>query len=238
MRHATIRVEPFRVSRFGFSGVAHVVDGGVVFQTADQQPLHFVSDDGKQETLAAPPIPVREAWRSGTRWLLLDADDEVIEMAVSDDGGKTWSLRGWAFGPTPASGDSQLETAGGKLALRAGDALYDVAWPVASDPPPGTVVDTSQSDARCDGLVTGTTPHQTRVRGAAPVVMHLGGATWTATDRVLHDATSGKACASAYLVEQGRDANGIVVPGPGGAWSGWTFRSAGEKSLAQPFACK
>ncbi len=231
-------VKPFRVSRFTLSGRARVVDGGVLFQGGTTDVLYFVHDDGKSETLAAPGIPFEEAWHSGKRWVLLDTDGEVIETASSDDGGKTWALHGWAFGALPSRAESTLETMNGKLAMRVMDGVYEVASPVSGDPPAPVIVDATNKDARCDALAIGTTTYQEHVLGDTPVDMDLGGASYTAADRVLHDSATGKLCTSAYLMEQGRDKSAYVYPDKGGGWSGWSFRTADDKAIAEPLSCK
>ncbi len=230
-------VKPFRVSRFALSGRAQVLDGGILFQGSPSDVLYFVHDDGKSETLASPGIEFEEAWHSGKRWVLADIDDDVIETASSDDGGKTWALHGWAFGPV-STRDGVLETMGGKLVMRVADAIYDVASPVPSDPPAGVALDTSALDARCDGLAIGSTARQEHVVGDSPVVVDLGGATYQTADRVLHDSATGKMCTSVYLLEQGRDKSAYVYPDKGGGFSGWSYRTTDDKTLASPLTCK
>ncbi len=235
VHHANVTVKPFRVSRFAFSGRARVVDGGLVFQGGRDDVVHFVHDDGKQETFAAPGIPFSDVVRSGNQWVFADSDGSVEESASSEDGGKTFTLRGWAF-DRMLSGD-ELSTISGKPVLHAHGALYDVAWPVAADPPAPVVIDQASREPRCDALVTTSTSERERIDDDA-IHADLGGAKLAGAERVLHVTQTGKLCTAVLRLEQGRDVEAYLYPESGGAWSGWSYREHDDKTLVEPLTCK
>jgi hypothetical protein len=237
VHHANITVKAFRVSRFAFSGRARVVDGGVVFQGGrDDATVHFVHDDGKDETFAAPGIPFSDVARSGTKWVFADSDGYVEQMASSEDGGKTWALRGWAFDPMRS--DSGMMTIGGKPVVRASGALFTVAWPVASDPPPAPVViDLASREPRCDGLVTASTSERERIDDDS-IHMELAGTKLAGAERVLHVTQTGKLCTAVLQLEQG-NREAYVYPDTGGGWSGWSYgETKDNKTIVEPLTCK
>ncbi len=241
------KVSPFRVSRTAtFSGTARIVEGGLAFQGAGNDVIHFVHDDGTTETLTSPGFGWTEAWHSGKRWLLTDADSRAIELASSEDGGKTWTLHGWGFGledrehnngSYAGEGTGNLQMINGKLVARSssGGALYDVAWPIAGDPPVPTQVDTDNKDDRC--VAPGTMIHRERNDADSPVVMIAGGKTFNVTDRVYHDTATGKVCTSVYLMDDGAHNEAYLYPDKGG-WSGWYYDTSGDKSLMTPLTCQ
>ena len=237
VHHANVTVKPFRVSRFAFSGRARVVDGGIVFQGGTGDVVHFVHDDGKQETLTAPGIPFSDVVRSGNKWVVADSDGYVEEIASSEDGGKTWALRGWAFDRTRGDDEGALITMGGKPVVRARGALFDVAWPVAPDPPAPVVIDFAAREPRCDGLVTGSVSERERVDDGS-IHMALANAKLEGAERVLHVTQTGKLCTAVLQLEFGRD-EAYVYPDTGGGWSGWSYRDTDrEKTIAEPLTCK
>jgi photosystem II stability/assembly factor-like uncharacterized protein len=106
------QVKPFRVSRFQLSGMARIVDGGLVFRGDDSDVIHFIHDDGKDETLTSPAIAFDEVWHSGKRWVVADSSSAVVALADSEDGGKTWMQRSWGFAralPNSLPPDGTLE---------------------------------------------------------------------------------------------------------------------------------
>lgn len=228
------RVKPFRVSRLAFSGTARVVDGGVVFQGAPGDVVHFARDDGKIETLTAPGLEFHDAWRSGNRWLLADATEDTLELASSDDGGKTWTLHGWGLG-AGWYGDS-LQPLDGKPIVRGEDALYPIPWPVPSDPPAPITLDATTTNTPCGEQKIGTLTHRERVEDAPPVVMVLDGNKFSATERVSYDTATGKQCAAAYVLEQGDDTAYVYADKAG--WSGWIQRVKDDKVRVEPLSCK
>jgi hypothetical protein len=253
VRRGSLRVSPFRVSRNAvFSGSGVIVDGGVLFQGARTDVIHFVHDDGKVETLASPGVHFLEAWHAGKKWVVADADEHTVELASSDDGGKTWALHGWAFGynadhVTAARygaygmrSDGTLETIGGKLTVRASDGgtLYDVAWPIAADPPAAVRVDDMNMDNQCDPTTTGTMVHRTSLEGDSPVTMELDKKTFKVSDRVHHDTSSGKPCTAAYIMEDDDRDEAYLYPDKGTGWSGWLYNSSGDKTVIQPLVCQ
>jgi hypothetical protein len=236
VHHAHVTVKPFRVSRFAFSGRARVVDGGIVFQGGRDDVVHFVHDDGKEESFAAPGIPFSDVVRAGNKWVFADSDGTVVETASSEDGGKTWALRGWAFDTMP-SNQSGLMTMNGKPVVIAHGALYDVAWPVAADPPAPVVIDLASHEPRCDALVTASTSERERIDDDS-IHVDLGGVKLAGTERVRHVTQTGKLCTAVLRVEQGRDVEAYVYPDAGGGWSGWSYREKDDKTLVEPLTCK
>jgi hypothetical protein len=128
---------------------------------------------------------------------------------------------------------------GGKAVLRAHDALYDVAWPVASDPPAPVVIDLASREPRCDGGVTTTaTSERERIDDDA-IHMDLAGTKLAGVERVLHVTQTGKLCTAVLQLEQGRDREAYVYPDTGGGWSGWSYREADDsKTIVEPLTCK
>jgi hypothetical protein len=235
--HATIAgVKAFRVARFSFSGRARVVDGGVVFQGSRDDVIHFVSDDGKQQTLAAAPFPFTDVFHSGNHWVLADSDGDVVQLAGSDDGGKTWTLHGWAFGGIHTD-EGVVESIAGKAMLRAHDTLHEIAWPVTADPPAPIVIDATHPAPRCEGLAASSTSRRERLE-SEPITMDLAGTQLTAVDRVVHDTLQGKLCTAVLQLEQGRDREAYLYADPGGGWSGWSYREADDKTIVEPLTCK
>jgi len=237
VHHANVTVKPFRVSRFSFSGRARVVDGGVVFQGGREDVIHFVRDDGKQETLSAPGIGFSDVVRSGNKWVFADSDGSVLETASSDDGGKTWALRGWAFDPKSGSDDASLTASNGKPVVRARGALYDVAFPIAADPPAPVVIDLAAREPRCDATALASSEREHVDDGSVHV--DLAGTKLTGTERVVHVTYSGKLCTAVLQLEQGRDREAYLYPDTGGAWSGWSFKETTDnKTIVEPLTCK
>ena len=233
--HGSVTVKPFRVSRFAFSGRARVVDGGIVFQGGRDDVVHFVHDDGKQETLAAPGIAFSEVARLGNKWVFADGDGQVEEIASSEDGGKTWALHGWAFDSLRDA--SALMTMNGKPMLRAHGALFDVAWPVSPDPPAPVVIDVASREPRCDGLVTASSSERERLDDDS-IHMDLAGVKLTGAERVVHVTQTGKLCTAVLQLEQGRDREAYVYPDANG-WSGWSSRETDDnKTIFEPLTCK
>jgi hypothetical protein len=236
VHRANITVKPFRVSRFAFSGRARVVDGGIVFQGGRGDLVHFVHDDGKDETFAAPGIPFSDVARSGNKWVFADTDGLVLETASSEDGGKTWALRGWAFDPKRGD-DATVATMNGKPIVRARGALHEIAWPVPSDPPAPTVIDLASREPRCDGAVLSSSERE-RIDDDS-IHMDLAGTKLAGAERVLHVTQSGKLCTAVLQLEQGRDREAYVYPDTGGGWSGWSYRETDDnKTIVEPLTCK
>jgi photosystem II stability/assembly factor-like uncharacterized protein len=247
-------VKPFRVGRFQFSGAASIVDGGLAFHGATDYVVHFVHDDGKDEQLTSPGIAFTEAWHSGKRWVVADVTTEIVALAASEDGGKTWTRHSWGmtvpgFLPTPVEG--ALETVSGHAALRLVDWLFDIGSPpLGADPPNPTLVDSSDVDGRCEGPAVGTLRHVELVEGGAPVVVGIDRkahpAALEAFARVEHDQATGKPCTSLYVMHErgigySPDREAFLVPDKNG-WSGW-YRHASEdpkkpdQSVIEPLVC-
>jgi hypothetical protein len=235
--HATLTgLKPFFVSRFGFSGHASLVDGGIVFQGSREDAIHFASDDGKQQTLVPPGFPFSEAIRSGNRWVLTDSDSSVLQLGASDDGGKTWTLHGWALETSHDVDD--IETMNGKPLVRAGGARYEIASPVMPDPPAPTMIDAASSATRCDGLVTGSLSSREPIEDGSVITMELGSAKLTANERIVHDTPNGKLCTAVLQLDQGRDVAAYLYADKGGGWSGWSYRERDNKTSVEPLTCK
>jgi hypothetical protein len=253
-------VKAFRVSRFQFSGMARIVDGGLVFRGHDGDGMSFVHDDGKVETIASPDIPFDEVWHSGKRWVVADSGNAIVALAASEDGGKTWTQRSWGFahvasmgipeGPLQGGAEPTLQSINGSPKLRMNDWLVDVPSPLPDDPPAPTAIDTSGADMRCDATAVGTLRHAGQMDEASPLSIEISGKgapeileTFT---RVQHDTPSGKMCSSVYGLHEhnanwGDSHEAYLYPEKGGAWSGWYRRPSDtnkEQSVIEPLSCK
>ena len=74
VQHATLSKLPsFRLARYGFSGDAQLVSGGLLYQSTDAAPASFIHTDGKVEQLALPAhTSLGHAQHVGAKsWMLL-----------------------------------------------------------------------------------------------------------------------------------------------------------------------
>ena len=236
VHHAVLpSVKPFRVSRLSLGGKARVVDGGILFQGEQDDVVHFAHDNGTTETLTAPGLSFDAAWHSGKQWVLVSTDNDVVELASSDDGGKKWSLRGWGMGPMNPFSEGLLETiAPGKPVLRGPGGLYALALPLAADPPAPLLLDESNVDGPCDGLVVGSASRRESSGATTPVKTADGLIT---AYRVLHDTAAGKRCTSVYMLEGDGNREAYLYPEKSG-WTGWGYRQTDDKSAMEPLTCK
>ncbi len=234
-RHTLAKMKPFKVSRYGFNGTPQIVDGGLLFQTAYGEPVHFIKEDGKVETLALPSAgALRTALRAGKRWILSEWDRGLANLTWSDDNGATWTQRAW--GLDEYGGSMQLTLLGTKPAMTVAHPgmptlLFPLDGAIPDDPPAPVVATPSQSDTVCDaqaarGRITANIPFDRRgglkmridplpaEKDKAPVLLN-------ATTRVSHDTASGKPCTAAYLMSGAQTA--FLYPEAKGAWSAWRF---------------
>jgi hypothetical protein len=261
-RHTIPKVKPFRVSRYGFSGMPDIVDGGFLFQGAANDPAYFVRDDGKVERIALPAIEgQRSAEHVGKRWLLGDGYAGTVRLSASDDGGKSWTRTAWtldlwgSFGLV-RSGAGASVTYGSSL-FGPASLLFPVGATLADDPPAPVVLQESAVEPVCDAhagrhrfstyLSSDERPIRVRIDNVQ------GKDKWTTfytpSRRVSHDMPGGKMCASAYLLD-GSDTHGgrydyqtiFVYPEAKGGYAAWRFRRAPAHAkkayVAEPMTCK
>lgn len=256
-RHLLPAVKPFRVSRFGFSGAGSIVDGGLLFQSQDHEPVYFIHDDGKVEMLNVPAdATLRNVEHVGKRWILADADSGNVQLSYSDDNGKTWGRKSWGL---DASAWPTLRIVGDKAMVgvpRGGlpALLFALDATLPDDPPAPVLIDASSPAPACDA-------HAGRLRVYSPLAydrrtVHANvdtsqGTTksvvaFTATSRLLHDTATGKMCTSEYALAGSSpgasDQSAFLFP-EANAWSGWRFhRTIDPKdhktvASAEPLTC-
>lgn len=265
VHHKLAKLKPFRVSRYGISGAAHIVDGGLVFRGANDDVVHFIHDDGKDELLSSPgEMQVAGALHSGSRWILNDISYNAARFAFSDDG-KSWTTKGWTLDD---SGGSSFGFSQGKPfvvndrsydASRGGPLLFSLDGSLGNDPPtPIELPLPTTLDARCDSqdsllgygeedLAEVTWLSATIDEGDKTVT------TFNEQARMRHFGAKGGECTSAFHLEKTAGsskkhaANGeqrvFLFPEEKG-WSGWRFsdvpdpRHKGETMVhAEPLAC-
>lgn len=254
-RHTLPKQPAFRVSRYGFSGTAQIVDGGLLYQTSYGEPVQFIQDDGRVGALAAPGgVGLDYAARFGKRWMLAQWDGAQAMLWWSDDGA-SWSSKAWGLDD---GGSMSLTSIGGKPAIAVQHGaltklLFGAETPNTDEPPVPTVVSTSRADVACDAtrgkerfwqfIPNAMRKMHARVASADAkdaVVVDLTGGT-----RITHDTAAGGTCTAAYAVngtnpKTGAQENGLVYLDASG-WSGWRFRPGAEakerKTLAEPISC-
>ncbi len=245
-RHTLPKLKPFRVSSYGFSGTPQIVDGGLLFQPAYGEPVFFVRDSGKVETLTLPGgASLRNAERSGKRWVLADWDGTIAGLTWSDDNGTTWTQKSWGLDD---GGSLQLTLLGTKPALSLShtgspNLLFNLDGAIPDEPPAPVVMATSEVDTPCDAQagrlrLTTNIPYDRRnirVRieptGADKTPVQL-----TASLRVTHDTASGKSCTAAYMA--GGSQTAFVYPEAKGGWTGWRFIRSPSKTTKTTFVAE
>ena len=249
-RHLLPAVKPFRVSRYGFSGSATIVDGGLLFQSEDREPVYFVHDDGKVEMLPIPAdATLRNVERVGKRWILADADGGNVQLSFSDDNGKTWGRKSWGL---DASAWPSLRIVGDKAMLgvsRGGlpAMLFALDATIPDDPPAPILIDASSPAATCDaqaGRLRVYSPLSYERRTVHANVDTVQGATkavvtFTATSRLLHDTATGKMCTSAYTANgssPGSSDQSVFLFPEAKGWSGWRFHRTTDPKDHKTFA--
>ncbi len=244
------QMKPFRVSRYGFSGTAQIVDGGLLFRGSDDDAMNFIHDDGKVEPIALPPsMSVRNAAHVGKRWILQDSEVGNAIVNVSDDG-KTWSTKAWGL---DASAMPSLSLFGdkGMLGIQRGYfpvTLFGVDMPLPDEPPAAIPVDSNAADAICDAKA-GRNRYQVTTYAADKRTLKLDMGTakdWSPLlgyTRIMHATAAGKLCTSAYTAT-GSDQTAFIYPEPNNAFSGWRFRRAPDPkdktkmvTEAEPISC-
>ena len=258
--HTLPKVNPFRVSRYGFSGMPDIVEGGFVFQGGTTDSAYFVGDNDKVERLALPSQQgSREVERVGKRWLVADSYAGVVRLSASDDDGKSWKDTAWGI---DAWGSIGLMRTGNTASVSFGSysqpsLLFPVTATLPDDPPAPVVLSADAIEASCGpsagrhrfSAYLGSDERPVRVR-----VDNVSGkdkwTTWYSPQRrITHDTPSGRMCASAYVL-YGSDSHGrydyqtvFLYPEAKGGYTGWRFRRtadlhAKKQYVAEPLACK
>jgi hypothetical protein len=260
--HTLTKVKPF--SYYGFGGTPQIVDGGILYQTTSSEPVHFIHDDGRDETFTLPPdATVRNGERLGKHWIFAESSSGDVLLSLSDDAGKTWSQRNWGLDD---NGTSLLVLLGGKPTLSFArsyqpSALFAVDGVLPSDPPTPVVVDDSSIDTPCDAhagslrvstyIPTDARHLRARVElSATPTgsAAPLPAGRLSAATRITHGTPQGTACTTAYVLN-GNDPKtydsqtAFLYPEAKG-WSGWWFRrvvdakdSSKKNLVAEPLTC-
>ena len=250
--HHTIAKHPaFRVASYGFTGDAQIVPGGLLYQATDGEPATFIHDDGKTEPLPLPSrASVRNAMHAGTRWILSDSESGTVQIATSDDTGKTWKNKAWTL---DESAPMALSLLGGKPMIsinRSGTpaALFGLEGTLPDDPPAPTVVDFDSSVANACDASAGTlrtsqylNPLQRQLKAKIDDGKK-GTSQYSVSYRMTHGLGTGKACTSAYKLSGG-DEDDLFVYADGATWTGWRFRRdetdpKKTKPTMEPITCK
>ncbi len=246
------QMKPFRISRYGFSGTAQIVDGGLLFRGSDDDAMNFIHDDGKVEPIALPAdVGVRYAAHLGKRWIFEDTDYGNAILNVSDDG-KTWTKKAWGLDPfsTPSLslfGDKAM--LGVQKGMFAG-ALFPIEATMGDDPPAPMVVDQANADAVCDAKA-GRYRYYQGIYGADKRTFKIAGDSaknWSpvaSSGRVIHVTPAGKLCTSAWtMTSQEMDQTTFLYPEANATYTGWRFRRTKDAkdatkyvTEAEPITC-
>ncbi len=248
--HTLPKLKPFRVSSYGLTGDAQIVTGGLLYQALDQEPAFFVHDDGKVDTIPLPPrASVRNALHVGSRFLLADSESGTLQLAWSDDNGKSWQQKAWTLDESSSS--TSLLLMGGKptVALSRGGsplALFGIDTVVPEEPPTPIVMDVNGSiNNTCDSAagplrLSMYVPSDKRFFKARIDNGKKTASLLSASNRATHGLATGKSCTAAYQLSG--DGQTAIVYADGTSWSGWRFRHNDDPKkstmLAEPISCK
>lgn len=239
---------PFRVPGYGFAGDAQLVPGGLLYRATSGEPVTFIHDDGKTETipLAGDASP-RNAVRVGPRWLLEDADWGTSRLTWSDDAGKSWKKKAWTLDDSSTA--IALVTLGGKQALSmskgggAPVALFAVDANVPDDPPAPTVLSYASINGACDAQAgnlrfQASVPNRTNLKVRLEAAKGKDPIELTPSTRVAHVTATG-GCTTAYQLT-GAETAFLYADGPD-RWSAWRFRKSDDAkkpgTIAEPLSC-
>ncbi len=157
VQHATISKLPtFRVARYGFSGDAQIVSGGLLYQSTDAAPASFIHTDGKVEQLTLPAhTSLGHAQHiSAKSWMLLSTDNFLADATFSDNNGASWQEHAWFVTDSQSAPVTFVRGMGGKpwisTALREGSILYPLGSPPSAELSMPTVIDGATMDTPCD----------------------------------------------------------------------------------------
>jgi photosystem II stability/assembly factor-like uncharacterized protein len=254
MHHTLPKVAAFRVSRYGFSGAPQIVDGGLLFQGASSDSAYFIHDDGKVETLPMPKNgTVHEAELVKKRWLLADTEGPAVQISSSDDNGKTWKQTAWGLdnyygtiGLQLLDNKTTVSFASNYASAAGHTLLFPIDATLADDPPAPIVIDATQNvDTPCDAKAGRHRFTQYIQSDRRPLRISIDTGTFSPSQRVLHDASGGKTCTSAYI-STGYTSKGyetaFVYPEANGTFTGWRFRRPDDRNktgmVAEPLTCK
>jgi hypothetical protein len=213
-RRALAKVERFTVPASGPIGEARVVDGGIVFQTMQGEPVQFFRTDGKKdETLALPTgIGAARIARVGSRWILADFSHDSAVLTFSNDDGKTWTTKTWRLDDCARLELVQLRGAPhlGFRTCGSRAAGYSVGLvpldTIGDDPPAPLVIPPGPADAACDAQAStlrtlwNETPGSRMLRVRVDGVGKEGSRPAYENERVSHPTAAGTHCTSTYRV--------------------------------------
>ncbi|CAN5695971.1 hypothetical protein BH09MYX1_BH09MYX1_11490 [soil metagenome] len=244
------QMKPFRISRYGFSGTAQIVDGGLLCHGTDDDALNFIHDDGKVEPITLPSdIGVRNAAHLGKRWIFQDSEIGNAILNVTDDS-KTWSRKPWgidaAYAPALSlfGAKAMVVATRGQLPV----ALFGLEGALPDDPPAAIVVDTNSADAICDAKTSRTRYSQSTYqvdKRTLKLDMETG-KNWSQLlgyTRIMHVTDAGKLCTSAFTANTS-DQSAFIYPESATTFSGWRFRRTADPkdktkmvTEAEPISC-
>ena len=171
-----------------------------------------------------------------------------MQLATSDDTGKTWRTKAWTL-------DDDAPTA---LSLLAGKpvvsvtqsdapaALFGLDGTLPDDPPAPTPVGFDASVANVCDASAGTLrlsqyPDESQRRVKVKIDDGKKGTSqYLVSYRMTHALGSGKACTSAYRL--GGNDQDVFIYADGATWTGWRFRTdesdpKKNKSVVEPITC-
>ena len=257
--HTLPKVNPFRVSRYGFSGTPEIVDGGFLFQGPLTDPAYFIRDDDKVDRITLPGYGgSREVERLGKRWLVADSYGGSVRLSVSDDDGKAWKDTAWGLDLWGTVGLSRSGNVASVVygTYSAPSLLFPVGAALADDPPTPVVMGDAV-DSACDahaGRHRFSSYISSDQRPVRVKVDNVSGkekwTTWYSPERrITHDTASGRMCAAAYVL-YGSDTHGrydyqtvFLYPEAKGGYTAWRFRHAPDPKakqayVAEPLTCQ
>ena len=255
-RRSLPKVKPFVVPRLATIGQAHLVDGGLVFQSVSGEPVHFFRDDGHGRGDESVTIPkgtlVASMVRAGDRWVIPELSNGSARLTVSEDGA-SWTTKAWRLDEGAAM---SLVSLGGRphigfaVSVGALPSFYTTVLvpldAIPDDPPEAVTVARGPADAACDAAAGTYREAAPLTRGSRSLHVRTEEAdktisTESSSDQVAHPTSAGTLCTAAYRIKGAAD--GYLYAEPKG-FSGVRFRRvpdpnepAKQSFLAEPLAC-
>jgi len=179
---------------------------------------------------------------------LSDATLGTMQLATSDDTGKTWRTKAWTLDDDAPTALSLLS---GKPVVSvtqsdAPAALFGLDGTLPDDPPAPTPVGfdasvANECDASAGTLRLSQYPDESQRRVKVKIDDGKKGTSqYLVSYRMTHALGSGKACTSAYRL--GGNDQDVFIYADGATWTGWRFRTdesdpKKNKSVVEPITC-
>jgi len=207
------------VARSPSLGEARVVDGGVLYQAGENEPVHFLWDDGvKDETVTFPRgTALASVVRVGDHWVIPVLTSGSARLSFSDAATGKWTTKTWRLDEGSVMSIVKL---GGKphigLHVSVGrlPTMYTVILvpldSITDDPPTPVTVPPGPANATCDAAESTYHPASQLTPGSQQVHVKIDGvegATRFTGNAIARPTLAGAYCAAAYV----GDASGEAV---------------------------